>query len=59
MIVDLILFTAGLIGCGIAAIGFVFNASTPMQVGPIPVIGGAALAFICVVALIARIAIGR
>ena len=34
------------IGTLSAVVGFAFNSSTPVQVGPIPTIGGAALALI-------------
>lgn len=54
-----ILGAGTLLGVVISIIGFVFNSSTPMQVGPIPVIGGGVVALICLVALIARVVTGK
>jgi hypothetical protein len=41
--IGIALFILGTLSCGI---GYVLNGSTPIQVGPIPTIGGAALAII-------------
>lgn len=38
----------------VSAVSFVLNGSTPVQLGPIPVLGGAALSLVCLIALIAR-----
>ena len=45
-----------LIGFAVAAGTFVLNSQTPLQLGPFPFFGGAALAAFCVIGLIARFA---
>lgn len=48
----LIIFMA--LSAGVAIVAAVLNSRTPMQLGPIPVLGGAAIFVVCVLALIAR-----
>ena len=51
-----ILLAGFIIGSLIAGVTFVFNSSTPLQLGPIPFFGGAILAVVCLVMLLARLA---
>ena len=53
-----ILLVGFLIGVVVAVLTFVFNSSTPLQLGPVPFFGGSLLAFVCFVGLIARWASG-
>ena len=51
-----ILLVGFIIGMVVAVITFVLNSSSPLQLGPIPFFGGAALAAVCLIGLIARFA---
>ena len=44
-----------LVGVALAGAAFVFNSSTPLQVGPIPFFVGVAMAVVGLIALIAKI----
>ena len=49
-----ILLIGLIIGMVVAVITFVLNSSTPLQLGPVPFFGGAGLAAVCIIGLIAR-----
>lgn len=50
----ILLIGLAVVFAAISAVSFIFNSSTPMQLGPVPVLGGAALCVVCLVAAIAR-----
>ena len=49
-----ILLVGFVIGLSVAGVTFVFNSSTPIQLGPVPFFGGAGLAAFCLIALIGK-----
>jgi hypothetical protein len=52
--VTLLLVLGALLGPGVAAVTFVLNSSTSIQLGPVPFFGGAILFIVCLIAAIAR-----
>lgn len=52
-----LLFAAFVLGIIVAVVAFVFNSYTPLQLGPVPFFGGVGLALVCLIMILARLAV--